>query len=292
MSPIHGDDSIFDLIANSSDPQQPIVVEESLIDSDDFQDTLVDSDHESDRVTMESDSPWHGDFQDTLIDSDDFQDTLLDSPAVGGLNGHYWFPHHAEPQPDLTAYSLCELWEQPTCEEESLSEESFFDSQCTANDNPALPDRALPVPLAPHFTMDPTFWDSVQREVEAYSGKEWFETSACLDDLKPRWEQNCNVVTDAIQSIVSSSTEFKIGITMDPQWRFWTCAEGEYSKMFRKMTIVYAAPFSKKHKLHSTGMMEIDQIAKFKSYDGCLNKAPGGEGASAGNPHFLYVVHD
>ena len=120
MSPIHGDDSIFDLIANSSDPQQPIVVEESLIDSDDFQDTLVDSDHESDRVTMESDSPWHGDFQDTLIDSDDFQDTLLDSPAVGGLNGHYWFPHQAEPQPDLTADSLCELWEQPMCEEEPL----------------------------------------------------------------------------------------------------------------------------------------------------------------------------
>ena len=60
MSPIHGDDSIFDLIANSSDPQQPIVVEESLIDSDDFQDTLLDIDHESARVTMESD---HGDFQ-------------------------------------------------------------------------------------------------------------------------------------------------------------------------------------------------------------------------------------
>ena len=154
MSPIHGDDSIFDLIANSSDPQQPIVCEETLIDSDDFPDTVVDSDHESDWVTMESDSPWHGDFQDTLIDSDEFPDTLLDSPAVGGLNGHYWFPHQAEPQPDLTADSLCELWEQPTCEEEPLSEESFFDSQCTANDNPALPDRALPVPLAPHFTME------------------------------------------------------------------------------------------------------------------------------------------
>ena len=44
MSPIHEDDSIFDLIADSSDPQQPIVVEEcaaTLIDSADFQDTLL-----------------------------------------------------------------------------------------------------------------------------------------------------------------------------------------------------------------------------------------------------------
>jgi len=288
MSSIHEDDSIFDLIADSSDPQQPTVVEEcaaTLIDSVDFQDTLLDSDHESDSVAMESD---HGDFQDTLIASDGFQDTLLDSPSIGGLNGH-WFPH-AEPRPDHTAYSLCALWGQPMCEEESLSEESSFDSQCTANDNPGLPDRALPVPLAPHFTIDPAFWDSFMHRIESYSDKGWFETSACLDDLRPHWEQNCDVVTDAIQSIVSRSTEFKIGITLDPQWRFWSCAFGEYSKKFHKMTIVYAAPFSKAHRLHSTGMMERDQIGKFKSHSSCLNVAPGGEGASAGSPHFLYVV--
>ena len=235
----------------------------------------------------------------TLIDgSDDFQDTLLqqsdhesdqeDSPAIGGLNGH-WFPC-AEPQPDLTAASLCELWAQPTmCEEELLPEESPFDSQCTANDNPGLPDRAA-VPLAPHFTSDPAFWDSVGHRIEAYSDKEWFETSACLHNLGPHWEQNCDVVTAAIQSIVSSSSEFKIGISLDPRWRFWECAGGEYSKTFRKMTIVYAAPFSRALRLHSTGMMERDQIAKFKHHSGCLNVAPGGEGASAGSPHFLYVV--
>ena len=265
MTSIHEDDSIFDLIVDDSDLQQPIVVEEcaaTLIDSDDFQDTLSQSDHESDQE---------------------------DSPSMGGLNGH-WFPC-AEPQPDLTAASLCELWGQPMCEEELLPEESPFDSQCTANDNPGLPDRALPMPLSPHFTIDPAFWDSVGHRIEAYSDdKEWFETSACLHNLGPHWEQNCDVVTAAIQSIVSSSTEFKIGITLDPRWRFWECAGGDYSKRFRKMTIVYAAPFSKAFKLHSTGMMEKDQIAKFKYYSGCLNVAPGGEGASAGSPHFLYVV--
>ena len=176
MPSFHEDDSIFNLIADGSDLQQPMVVEEcaaTLIDgSDDFQDTLLQqSDHESDQE---------------------------DSPAIGGLNGH-WFPC-AEPQPDLTAASLCELWAQPTmCEEELLPEESPFDSQCTANDNPGLPDRALPVPLAPHFTSDPAFWDSVWHRIEAYSDKEWFETSACLHNLGPRWEQNCDVVTAAIQ---------------------------------------------------------------------------------------------
>ena len=119
---------------------------------------------------------------------------------------------------------------------------------------------------------------------------DWFEYSDCLNYLRPPWEQNCELVTDAIQSIVSSGTEFKIGITLDPRWRFFTCAFGEYSKKFSKMTIVYTAPFSKGWKLHSTGMMETVQIAKFKSYTGCLNIKPGGEGASAGSPHFLYVV--
>ena len=56
------------------------------------------------------------------------------------------------------------------------------------------------------------------------------------------------------------------------------------------MTTVYIAPFSDKYKLHSTGMMEIDQVAKFKHYNGCLNVGRGGEGASLGSPHFLYVV--
>jgi len=57
------------------------------------------------------------------------------------------------------------------------------------------------------------------------------------------------------------------------------------------MTIVYVAPFSDKYKLHSTGMMETDQIAKFNLYySGCLNVAPGGEGASPYSPHFMYVV--
>ena len=98
------------------------------------------------------------------------------------------------------------------------------------------------------------------------------------------------MVASAIGYIVSTKNEFKIGITCDPQHRFWECDGGEYSKRYRIMTIVYIAPFSDPCKLHSTGMMEREQITKFKHYGGCLNKARGGEGASRGSPHFLYVV--
>ena len=274
MTHFHEDDSIFNLLADdSSDPQQPMIVESS----DSCPDTLVDS---------------SDDFPDTVVQSSEHgSDEDKDSLAIGRLNGHFWFPH-AEPQlPPITAHSLCELWkDQPTmCEEEVFpEEESYFDSQCTANDNPGLPDsRALPTL---HFTdtRDMTFWKSVWSVVEQYT--EWCEISACLLDLGPHWEQNCDVVTSAIQSIVSTRNEFKIGITADPYHRFWKCAGGEYSRRFRTMTIVYVAPFSNKYKLHSTGMMEIDQIAKFKHYSGCLNVGPGGEGASLGSPHFLYVV--
>ena len=268
MLPFHEDDSIFNLLADSSDPQQPMIVESS----DEFPDTLVDS---------------GDDFPDTVVQSDDGSDEENDSPAIGKLNGH-WFPD-AEPQPPPTAHSLCELWGQPTMrEEEVLPEESTFDSQCTANENPGHPDRALPLQFAPHFTSDNAFWESADAVIEYYT--EWFETSASLLNLGPHWEQNCDVVTGAIEYIVSTSNEFKIGITCDPHWRFFVCAGGEYSKRFCTMTIVYVAPFSKPYKLHSTGMMEIDQIDKFKHYMGCLNTGRGGEGASSGSPHFVYVV--
>ena len=283
MSPFHEDDSIFNLLADSPDPQQPMIVESS---SDEWcPDTLVDS---------------GDDFLDTVVQSEDGSDEEEDSPAVG--NGHWFKLSHAtsqhglpvalSPQPPPTAHSLCELWCQPTmCEDEVPPEESPFDSQCTANDNPGLPDSALPMPLAPHFTRDNTFWDSAWEFIKEYT--EWFETSACLHNIMrngPQWEQNCDVVTGAIEYIVSTKNEFKIGITCDPQHRFWECDGGEYSKRYRIMTIVYIAPFSDPCKLHSTGMMEREQITKFKHYGGCLNKARGGEGASRGSPHFLYVV--
>ena len=262
MSSFHEDDSIFLLIEQRTEFQHPVVEEgcaPTETESEYCAETELDNDHDG-------------------------------SPDIDIADGHYWLPP-VSPEPDCFAPSLCALLEQslPAEVKEESSEENW-DTQLTDNDNPGLPDRALPVPLPPHWTIDPLYWDSVFHRIDTYKDDDWFEYSDCLNYLRPHWEQNCELVTDTIQSIVSSGTEFKIGITLDPRWRFFTCAFGEYSKKFSKMTIVYTAPFSKGWKLHSTGMMETVQIAKFKSYTGCLNIKPGGEGASAGSPHFLYVV--
>jgi hypothetical protein len=273
MSFIHEDDSVFLLMAPST--ENPPDVQMSRCP------------YAHDPVIVEGCAP-------TEIESDDCAETELDSdhdgsPDIAIADGHWW-PLVA-PEPDGFALSLCALLEQslpPAVKEESSEEQ--WDTQLTDNDNPGLPDRALPVPLPLHWTIDPLFWESYFYRIESYMEDDWFDQSDCLNFLKPPWEQNCELVTDAIQSIVSRCTEFKIGITLDPRYRFFRCAFGEYSKRFSNMTIVYTAPFSRPHKLHSTGMMETIQIAKFKSRTGCLNVAPGGEGASAGSPHFLYVV--
>ena len=73
MLPFHEDDSIFNLLADSSDPQQPMIVESS----DEFPDTQVDS---------------GDDFPDTVVQSDDGSDEEEDSPAIG--NGR-WLSHAA-----------------------------------------------------------------------------------------------------------------------------------------------------------------------------------------------------
>ena len=96
----------------------------------------------------------------------------------------------------------------------------------------------------------------------------------------------------AITSIALGSRQFKIGICLDPKWRWFVCAGGAYSKSFTKMTLVYVAKSSKPKHSESTGNMEIAQIEKFRypRYPNCLNEAPGGEMPSDGSPHFCYVV--
>ena len=57
-----------------------------------------------------------------------------------------------------------------------------------------------------------------------------------------------------------------------------------------QMHLLYAAPTSKKHNAESTGNMEKYLISQFWRYEGCLNIGAGGERASDGSPHFVYVV--
>jgi len=177
---------------------------------------------------------------------------------------------------------------------------SAFDSQLTENENPNEP--ASPCSPAPkrfkldapcHFTKSGEFWYSVANVVSSYCDDAWFEMhDATLKRLGEDWDRNVSTVEAAIKGIATESQFFKIGITMDPKHRWFVCDKGKYSKDFTKMTVVYVSTHAKKIHHQSSGNMEKTQISKFKDLcgDQCLNKSPGGEGASDGSPHFCYVV--
>ena len=205
----------------------------------------------------------------------------------------------ADDSPDALLDLLQTHFDQP---DETSSE---FDSQLTENENPNEP--ASPCSPAPkrlkldtspapcHFSKSPDFWDDVVKVVTSYMDDAWFSMDeATLDQLGEDWDGNASTVTRAIAGIVNKCQEFKIGITEDPKHRWFVCDNGNYSKNYTKMTVVYVAPKGKKLYHESTGNMEKTQISKFKDTllgEGkCMNKAPGGEGASDAYPHFCYVA--
>ena len=179
---------------------------------------------------------------------------------------------------------------------------SAFDSQLTENENPNEP--ASPCSPAPkrfkldtsppcHFTNANEFWDSVAKVVSSYCDDAWFSMhKATLNNLGEDWDGNVSTVTAAIKGIAKESQFFKIGITENPKHRWFVRENGRNSRDFTKMTVVYVSTHAKKIHHQSTGNMEKTQISKFKDIcgDQCLNKSPGGEGASDGSPHFCYVV--
>ena len=183
-------------------------------------------------------------------------------------------------------------WNQPAKEED---EDEAWDLQLTEDEDPNYPapppkrQRCTSPPC--HFTKSDEFWDSVEKVVTHYMDDAWFSTAdRTFNDLNEDWEHNVSTVATAIKSIALGSRQFKIGICLDPKWRWFVCAGGAYSKSFTKMTLVYVAKSSKPKHRESTGNMEITQIEKFKDYGNCLNRAPGGEMPSNGSPHFCYVV--
>ena len=177
-------------------------------------------------------------------------------------------------------------------------DESPWDSQATENEDPNFPPPPPPKRqryTSPpcHFSKSCEFWDSVEKVVTHYMDDAWFSIAdRTFDDLSEDWDHNVSGVATAIKSIAIEAREFKIGICVDPKWRWFVCAGGAHSRSFTKMTLVSVANSSKPNDRQSTGNMEKTQISRFKGMcgDKCMNKAPGGEGASDGSPHFCYVV--
>ena len=86
----------------------------------------------------------------------------------------------------------------------------------------------------------------------------------------------------SIQAIACERVTFYIGISENPQRRW---AEHAVSGHWAKMEVLVSAPSSRE-----TGELERRLIARFSHHFLCTNAGAGGEHASPGRPHYLYVL--
>jgi len=324
--PMHEEDAIFPLSNNHTTPPSGAVrhvADTLLVDDQDtsFADTL-----RIDDTLVVDDTLLVDDFADTLWDEDDVMVDAYVTADDDGLDGSQPVGHGGpesdadglEPVQDLNhvasgsalgieatvqegpldAFNL-DMWLQdslrvpaPCPTDSSKPADDTFDSQLTQNENPGVSSQPTELPPPPsHFTQQKDFWDKVAYRLHGLLGQPWLGEAPSLDRLTPDFQRNADVCAQSIQHVISSATHFKIGITCDPRWRFFECDDGDYAKNFDKMVLVYAAETSKPKKMDSTGMMEIEQIARFKHLPGCENVSGGGDRPSEGSPHFMYVVY-
>ena len=85
-----------------------------------------------------------------------------------------------------------------------------------------------------------------------------------------------------VRRIADGGVAFYIGITEDPGRRW---EEHLLERHWDEMVVLIRAPSS-----HATAELEIRLIEHFSGSFGCQNLGRGGEGRSAGSPHFLYVL--
>jgi len=264
--------------------------------------TTSEHDHDHDHDTLPDNVP------DALPDTDTVPDTVPDTipdTVPHSLPGP--LQDERASHSDLGADTNLCGWFNPTLEQneqKQITESSeSWDSQLTQM-RPVIPDPVVPVVPAlssntPHFTRDVEFWDKAFAQTQCYIDEPWIVAAPSLDALSPDWANNCDVCANAIRSVVATASEFKIGICLDPRWRYFNIGGGEYADRFTKMVLIYVSPWSNPYKSESTGAMEIELIARFKHYESCLNEKPGGEGVSTksfapvmGGVHFLYVVYN
>jgi len=87
-----------------------------------------------------------------------------------------------------------------------------------------------------------------------------------------------------VSAVARSGQPFYIGITENPTRRFGEHCDGG-GQVWERMTILVQAVSSR-----TTASMERELLREFRDRVSCHNNSAGGEGASAGSPHFLYVL--
>ena len=93
-------------------------------------------------------------------------------------------------------------------------------------------------------------------------------------------EAACNIITRRVRTISATGSVFYIGITENPANR-WQ----EHYLRYDYLEILAQA-----HTSATTADLEKRLLSEFRGRFNCENVGPGGEGASAGSPHFCYIV--
>jgi hypothetical protein len=87
-----------------------------------------------------------------------------------------------------------------------------------------------------------------------------------------------------VWAVVRSGQAFYIGITESPHRRFREHCEGR-GQVWESMVVLVQAATSA-----TTASMERALLREFGDRTRCHNISAGGEGASSGSPHFLYIL--
>ena len=230
------------------------------------------------------------------------------SPNILTQPGSFWFERAPPASQGSTCGTLFRLWDQlPTQPVAATPDE--YDPELTIRAEPETPPATPPPPPKrwhewpltwPH---DEDFWNLVAQEDRALQGKpwyhsDWFWQTPVLDDF----EETVGVAAAYIANkLLPEADAIKIGITecINRRWDMY-CADPRGG--WRELHLLHAAPTAKwkigplddehiiKLKETSTGTMETRLIAIYSSDTACVNRGAGGEGASAGTPHYVYCV--
>ena len=105
------------------------------------------------------------------------------------------------------------------------------------------------------------------------------------DDRHRSYEEVVLAVRRRVLAEVRRGVSFYIGITESPDRRWGEhCAAGGMRHWQMMLVLVQATTSS------TTAAMEQLLLSEFGSRYQCHNVGPGGECASAGSPHFLYIL--
>ena len=140
-----------------------------------------------------------------------------------------------------------------------------------------------------HWSDTDTFWRNVKILLVPCVDEHWFQDATFVDKCSVA---SVNAAIDYIRNDVLGSciSEFKIGITENPNVRWHNDSFGYGPNGWHRMALLNCAPFANAARRGSTGFVERELIREFRDEDKCANIAKCGEGASSSSPHFTYVV--